>query len=254
MNKCIFLLWDAGASSPEQRRRALLEQAAPALLALSPAGLQINICDDLATTPSPAPTPAFSEAFVAQVNVWLEQDDVEALMPFEDILRKAGFQLHAYKVEEWLYTDYGEHPDPDAAYPRHWADGERSPGILAVTLLRKPKRLSRDAWFQRWFGHQSPMCERMQPRARYVRHVVEQVLTPGAEAIDGLVEEDWPSGEHVTNLKLFYGARSWWGVARNISIMLHSVIRILNLFNITTVMMSEYMLKTPPGHAASTKS
>ena len=179
------------------------------------------------------------------VNLWLAAgvDPIE----YEDVLRKAGFTLAAYRVEEWLYTDYGEHPV--ANQERDWADGERSRGILAVTLLRKPKRLSRAQWMTRWFGHQSPMSERMQPRARYVRHVVEDCLTPGAEHIDGIVEEDWPSGEHVTDLKLFYGARSWWGVIRNMSIMLHSVVRMLNLFNITTVMMSEYLIRTPPGHA-----
>ena len=245
MNKLVYLLWPAQDMAPQQRRQVLLEHVAPALLALDPIGLQINICDDLATTPSPAPTPAFSEPFQAMVNLWLApgRDPLE----YEDIVRKAGFEMAGYRVEEWLYTDYGEHPVADQ--PRDWADGERSRGILAVTLLRKPKRLNRAQWMARWFGHQSPMSERMQPRARYVRHVVEDCLTPGAEAIDGIVEEDWPSGEHVTDLKLFYGAHSWWGVIRNMSIMLHSVVRMLNLFNITTVMMSEYLIRTPPGHA-----
>lgn len=248
MKKIIYLLWDAADSSPAQRRRTLLDTVAPQLLAMQPAGLQMNICDELASVPSPAPTPLFSEAFVAQVNLWqnAQQDlDIRA----QDILRQAGFQLHAYAVEEWLYTDYGEHHHPDAAYPRDWADGTRSPGILAVTLLRKPARLSQQEWIRRWFGRQSPMSEQMQPRARYVRHVVEEVLSPGAESIHGIVEEDWPSGEHVTDLKRFYGARNWFEVLRNMSIMLHSVMRMLNLFNITTVMMSEYLILTPPGHA-----
>lgn len=254
MNKRVYLLWDQAEREPAERGQILREQCAPALLALKPAGLQINVCDEHATTPSPAPKPAFSEPFVAQVNLWLEQDDDAQWLACEAILRKAGFSLNAYAVEEWLYTDYGEHHCPDAAYLRDWPDGQRSPGILAVTLLRKPKRLSKAAWFQRWFGHQSPMSERMQPRARYVRHVVQHNLSPGGEAIDGIVEEDWPSSEHVTNLKLFYGAKSWLGVVRNMSIMLHSVMRILNLFNITTVMMSEYFILTPPGHAKAEKT
>ena len=250
MKKYIFLLWDAPGSDPANRRRKLLDQCAPELLALDPIGLQINICDEHAQVPSPAPTPAFSEAFIAQVNVWLEDAQEDQRLVFEDVLRRAGFQLHGFAVEEWLYTDYGEHPQADAAYSRNWSDGERSPGILAVTLLRKPKRLSKEQWLQRWFGRQSPMSERMQPRARYVRHIVDHAISPGAEPIDGIVEEDWPSIEHVKNPKLFYGADSWLGVARNMGIMLHSVTRILNLFNITTVMMSEYFIKTPPGHAA----
>lgn len=245
MKKLVYLLWPAPDMAPAVRREVLLENVAPQLLALDPIGLQINICDDLATTPSPAPTPAFSQPFQAMVNLWLPTDSDPT--DYEDVLRKAGFELAGYRVDEWLYTDYGEHPV--ASQVRDWADGERSRGILAVTLLRKPKRLSQAQWMSRWFGHQSPMSERMQPRARYVRHVVEEPLTPGAEPIHGIVEEDWPSGQHVTDLKRFYGARSWWGVIRNMSIMLHSVMRMLNLFNITTVMMSEYLIRTPPGHA-----
>lgn len=241
MKKIIILLWPGQPMSPATLGETLLQQCAPRLLALQPAGLQINVVDEHVTVPSPAPTPAFTEAFSAQVNLWLQDDDDHAA--YADLLREADFQLAAYAVDEWLYTDYGEHPSAGSA--RDWTDGQRSPGVLAVTLLRKPRGLKREAWLQRWFGWQSPMSEWMQPRARYVRHIVEKPLTPGAEAIDGIVEEDWPSEQHVRDPKLFYGASNWLGVARNMAIMLHSVTRILNLFNITTVMMSEYFIKTP---------
>ncbi len=242
MSKLIYLLWPRADMPPARRRELLLEDCAPAMLALNPAGLQINIADDLATVPSPAPRPLFSEPFVGMISLWL--DDPGQRHGHEDVLRRAGFQLAGYQVDEWLYTEYGEHPTAGA--PRDWPDGERSPGILAVTLLHKPKRLDRATWMQRWFAWQSPMSEWMQPRARYVRNLVEDTLTPGADWVDGIVEEDWPSGDHVTNPKLFYGASSWGGVARHMAIMLHSVTRILNLFNITTVMLSEYFIKTPP--------
>jgi hypothetical protein len=75
--------------------------------------------------------------------------------------------------------------------------------------------------------------------------VVKTVITPGAEHLDGIVEEDWPSGEHVTNGLLFYGARNRFQLIRHMLIMMRSVTRILNLWNITTVMMSEYFIKTP---------
>lgn len=241
MHKYCYLLWDTEPFTPAERGARLLRECAPRLLALEPLGLQINVADEFATVPSPAPTPAFSEPFVALVNLWLASP--EERNAFEDVLRDAGFQLAGYAVDEWLYTDYGE--SPNAPDPRDWPDGQRSPGILAVTLLRKPRKLSREAWMQRWFGWQSPMSEWMQPRARYVRNVIEDSITPGAEWVDGIVEEDWPSGEHVTNLKLFYGAKSWPGVVRNMLIMLHSVTRILNLFNITTVMLSEYFIRSP---------
>lgn len=241
MNKYIYLLWSRREMTPAQRREVLLDECAPQMLKTEVAGLQMNIADDLATTPSPAPKPPFSEPFIAQVNVWTDRN--ETRFACEDIMRQAGFELHGYRVDEWLYTDYGEN---EHAEPRDWPDGERSPGILAVTLLKKPRRVPYDKWMQRWFGHQSPMSEWMQPRTRYVRNVVSEVITPGADHCEGIVEEDWPSGEHVTNPKLFYGAKNWFQVVIHMGIMLRSVTRILNMWNITTVMLSEYFVRTPP--------
>lgn len=238
--KQIYLLWPTQALVPTDLRVRLLEQVAPQLLALEPDGLQINIADEFATTPSPAPKPLGTTPFSAQVNLWLPHD--QEGVAYADILREAGFRLAGYAVDEWLYTDYGENPHSG---PRDWPDGQRSPGILAVTLLRKPKRLSREDWMRRWFGWQSPMSEWMQPRPRYVRHIVTEVLTPDTEAVEGIVEEDWPSGEHVTNPRLFYSAGSTWQLIRHMAIMLRSVTRILNLWNITTVMLSEYFIRTP---------
>jgi len=242
MIKFAYLLWARKEMTPAQRGEILLETCAPQILEIGVAGLQMNIADHLATTPSPAPTPLFSEPFIAQVNLWLDDETLRS--DCEDVLRHAGFELQGYRVDEWLYTEYGENPNAPA--PRDWADGERSPGVLSVNILRKPKRVPRDKWMRRWFGHQSPMSEWMQPRARYVRNVVEERVTPGTDWCDGIVEESWPSGEHVTNQKLFYGAKNNLQYIKHFGIMMKSVVGILNLWNITTVMTSEYIIKTPP--------
>lgn len=240
MLKHIYLLWPQQPLDGRALREKLLGELAPQLLARAPLGLQMNIADDLATTPSPAPKPLGSTPFHAQINLWL--DDAARASEFSADIEAAGFRIAGYRVDEWLYTDYGENPHAAA---RDWPDGERSPGILAVTLLRKPRRLATDEWMRRWFGWQSPMSEWMQPRSRYVRHVVIEKLQTSAESIEGIVEEDWPSGVHVTNPRLFYGAASSGQLIRHMLIMLRSVTRILNLWNITTVMCSEYFLKTP---------
>jgi hypothetical protein len=240
MSKLIYLLWSRGPMNPADRRRILLDECAPKLLQIGLAGLQMNIADDLITIASPAPRMLGPKPFVAQVNLWL--DDPAQRQPCEEVLRAAGFDLAGYRVDEWLYTDYGEN-----AYgkPRDWPDGQRSPGLLAVTLLERPKSIPRDEWMRRWFGWQSPMSEWMQPRARYVRNVVEEVLTPGVAALDGIVEEAWPSEAHVTNKLVFFGARNRLQLIRHMAIMLRSVSRIFRMWKITTVMMSEYFLKTP---------
>lgn len=239
MHKYAYLLWSHEPMTPAQRRERLLDNCAPALCDQA-TGVQMNIADDDVNVVSPAPKPPFSTPFVAHVNLWL--DDSQSRASCEAILREAGFEIAGYAVDEWLYTEYGEN---EHAAQRDWPDGERSPGIVAITLLKRPKRIPRAKWMRRWFGAQSPMSEWMQPRTRYVRNVVESAVTPDAQDCDGVVEESWPSAEHVTNLYLFYGARNRLELVRNMGIMLKTVSSILNLWNITSVMTSEYFLKTP---------
>ncbi len=241
MNKFGYLLWPLDRMDPSARRRILLDETAPKLLETGIDGLQINIADDRARVRSPAPNwPWLAPAFVAQVNLWT--DDPAARERCETLLAEAGFRLAGYRFDEWLYTDYGDHPT--AGSPRNWPDGERSPGILAVTLIRRPPRVPPKLWMQRWFGRQSPMSEWMQPRARYVRNLVSETVTADAPPLDGVVEEAWPTGEHVTNPYLFYGASNPFQLIRHMAIMLRSVTSMLSLLKIRTVMMSEYFVRS----------
>jgi len=248
MHKYIYLLWPEAKTDAAELRKLLLDELAPQLDAAGAAGIHMHIADEHVTTPSPAPKPIGTTHFAAQVSIWTDKEDTRSNC--ETILSAARFTVHGYRVDEWLYSDYGDNPH---AKSRDWPDGQRSPGIIAVTLLRKPKRLARDEWMRRWFGWQSPMSEWMQPRTRYVRNVVLEPIIEGSEPIEGIVEEDWPSGEHVTNKKLFYGAKNWWQLLKHMTIMLRSVTRILNLWNITTVMLSEYFVKTPPDAEPSSR-
>jgi hypothetical protein len=202
--------------------------------------LQLNIDDELSQVRSPAPRVPFEQPICAQVNAWV-RDPEEDRIPLEDVLRAAGFQIAGYLVEEQLYTDYGGNRH---AGPRDWPDGERSPGVLAVTCMERPRRLDRETWMRRWHGRQSPMSEAMQPRCRYVRNVVLRSLTAGAPPFEGIVEEAWPSFRHVTNPFLFYGARNPFELVKHMAIMLYSVASFLDLWRIRTVTMSEYFLRT----------
>jgi hypothetical protein len=245
MKKLIFLLFEQGPVAPgdagkAERRRRLLEGAAPVLLERGARSLQINVCDERVKVASPAPSlPTTPEPFVAQVNVWAE-DDADP-RPFEDALCAARFDVHSYLVDENIYTEYGDNAH---AGPRTWPDGERSPGVLAVTLLARPAHIPEDEWMRRWFGRQSPMSEAMQPRSRYVRNVVRETLTSGAPVYEGIVEESWPSERHVTNPFLFYGASNPFALVKNVAVMLHSVTSFLTLWRISTVMLSEYFVRS----------
>jgi hypothetical protein len=240
MIKLIYLLWPRESMEPVDRRVTLLEHCAPKLLATGARGLLMNIDDDFATAPSPTPTTKFTNPFSAEVSLWL--DDLDTRGVLETILVDAGFDIAGYRVREHIYTDYGGNPH---GAPRDWPDGERSPYVISVTPLERLKLIPKDRWMRHWFNRQGPMSEKMQPRSRYVRNVVDEVLTPGAPPYEGIVEESWPSEKHMTNPYLFYGARSRFGVIKNMAIMAQSVAAFLPIWKITSVTMSEYYVRSP---------
>jgi len=227
---------------PKQRRELLLDRCAPALIDAGVCFLTMNIDDELAAVPSPTPTTKRTNPFSAEVSVWL--NELGAHEAVETILRDAGFDVAGYRVVEHLFTDYGGNRH---ASPRDWPDGERSPGIVTVTPLERPRRIARDAWMRHWFLRQGPMSEAMQPRSRYVRNVVLDAITPNATPYAGIVEESWPSPKHVTDPMLFYGARNRLELVKNMAIMLQSVVAFLPIWKITSVTMSEYFVRSP-GH------
>ena len=239
MPKVIYLLWDRTPHDPKARRIKLIDECAPKLLDAGAARLLINVQDDLMTTPSPAPQTIFTVPFVAEVSLWL--GDVDTRFEYEDIMSAAGFDVAGYEVTEHLYTDYGGNQH---SAPRDWPDGERSPMVVSVTPLERKKGMSKTDWMQHWFGYQGPMSEAMQPRARYVRNVVVRALTPGAPPYEGIVEESWPSHEHVVNPYLFYGAGNPLTLVKNMAVMTTSVAKFLPFWKITSRTMSEYWIQS----------
>ena len=240
MEKLIYLLWAPTDREPDTLRKQLLEECAPRLIDLHALKLSMNIGDSDSDVTSPLPTPEGESALSAEVSIWL--DCLDRRGPFEDVLRATQARMAGYLVTESLYTDYGSNR---YSGPRCWPDGERSPGVLTVTLLEKPERLSYEEWLHRWYGTQSPVSERIQPRARYVRNAVVRPVTDGAPPYQGIVEEAWPSAEDVTDPMRFYcGNGSVETMKANLKAMLKSVNAFLDMDRIRTTTMSGYFLKT----------
>jgi hypothetical protein len=240
MEKLIYLIWAPKDPEVDRIARKLLDDCAPELLALGPRGLSINIDDSDSDVPPPLPWPEDELPLVAEVSVWLDCHDRRA--PHEEILAGVGERMDGYLVTESLYTDYGGNRHSGL---RTWPNGTRSPGVLTVTLLEQPDRMSYQDWIAHWYGTQSPVSEAIQPRMRYVRNAVVRPMTEAAPPYKGIVEEAWPSAQHVTDPMLFYLAEgSPEKLQENMARMLESVQGFLDLDRIRNVTMSEYLLKT----------
>ncbi|HEY7440485.1 MAG TPA: hypothetical protein VIC35_13900 [Acidimicrobiia bacterium] len=233
MEKLQYLCW-GDAADPHAVVKTLLRQG--------PVGLSAQLDDADARVPVPLPPPADDPTPSALFSIWLDRYDDRG--PYEALLDDAYDEVDGYLVTESLYTDYGGNR---WGRPRDWPDGERSPGVVMVTLLEKPERMSFEDWIAHWHGVQSPVSERLQPRMRYVRNAVARPVTPGARPYLGIVEEAWPSAEHVTDPMLFYCADGdAEKMQAHLNEMLASVTGFLELDRIRSFTTSEYLVRTPP--------
>ena len=235
----MYLVWERPSTDPAALRTRFLEVLAPRLLALEPHALQMDLDDEHAQIPSMVPVPGDELPVRACVSIWLDAHDHRA--PYEALLREAGARLAGYLVTESMFREYGGN---EHAPPRNWPDGTRSPGIITLTIFDKPAGVDDETFYGHWYAHQSPMSENMQPRARYVRNAVVRSLTPGAPRYRAIVEEAWPSVEHVTNLHTFFSAASNEELGENIRVMLDSTKLLYDPATMRNYPLSEYIIKS----------
>jgi hypothetical protein len=240
VEKLVYLLWRNSSDDADDYRDRLIELCTPGFVKLGARGMTLYASDSDAQVRSPATGMTGRRPFDAELSLWL--NDHAARAPFERELMRRSERIAAYLVTESLYTDYGQNRH---AARRNWPDGARSPGVFTVTLLEKPTRFDHESWFRHWYGTQSPVSEAMQPRTRYVRNAVTRVLTADAPPYAGVVEEGWPTADHIRNPYLFYGADTLNALAANMRAMLRSVTGFLDLPRIQNVTTSEYILRSP---------
>ncbi len=236
----MYLVWlDAGSTRAEVAD-TVHGSVAPDLLALDPLRLTIDVWDPESDIPAPVPTPEGETPLHALVSLWIDAVDYRG--PFEEVLAAAAERLAGYEVVESLYRDYGGNR---WSAPRHWPDGQRSPGVLTVALLQQHPAQTFDEWMTRWHTRISPITEAIQPRCRYVRNAVFRPVTDGAPPVRGIVEEAWPSLEHVTDPMLFYCADGDpERMNEHVSQMIEEIDAFVDLSTLRSVTMSEWTMKS----------
>ena len=244
MEKVIWAVWGRRATDRSTLRDTLVGELASSLLGeRAVLGLSMAIDDPEADVDRPVPWPDDEDPLLATVSVWMaaydHREPVERLI--HAVTDRLGLTVHGYVVSESIYTEYGESP---WSGPRDWPDGTRSPGVLTVGLLQRPPGHDRLSWIRHWHGVQSPESAELQPRTRYVRNLVALSLEDGAPTIDGIVDEAWPSNEHIRDPDLFYrGDGDPARVQANVERMLANVTAFLDLTTFRTATMGEYLFR-----------
>ncbi len=240
MEKLIYLAWLGRETTRAEVADVMLGTVAGELLSLDPLRLTIDVWDPESDIPAPVPTPEGETPLQALVSLWI--DAVDYREPFETVLSAAADRLAGYEVVESLYRDYGANRWSAA---RDWPDGRRSPGVLTVALLQQHPEQTFDEWMTRWHTRISPITEAIQPRCRYVRNAVFRAVTDGAPPIRGIVEEAWPSLEHVTDPMLFYCADGDpEQMNEHVTQMIDEITAFTDLSTLRSVTMSEWILKS----------
>lgn len=240
MEKLMYLVWLEPDTGRDKVADAMLGSVADGLLALGPHRLSMDLRDVHSDIPAPVPTPEGEVPLHALVSIWL--DAVDHRRPYEDVLATVATRLTGYQVVESLYRDYGGN---QWSARRDWPDGQRSPGVLTVALLQQHPDLSLEEWITRWHTRISPITEVIQPRTRYVRNAVFRGITDGAPPLGGIVEEAWPSLEHVTDPMLFFCADGDpEKMTAHVTQMIEEITAFTDLGTMRSVTMSEWLLKS----------
>ena len=240
VEKLVYLIWDRPSRDPEDLRKQFVEDLGPRVLAVGSTRARGARRRRRRAGPDDGQGSRRRASRCARASrSGSTAHDFRAAV--EDLLAEAGVRRAGYLVTESIYRDYG---DNEHAPPRAWPDGERSPGIVMLTIFDKPAGTDDETFYGHWYGHQSPMSEWMQPRCRYVRNTVVRALTPGAPRYKAIVAEAWPSAEHLTDLPTFFGSPDGSDLGERIRIMLDSTKLLFDPATMRSYTLSEYILKS----------
>jgi hypothetical protein len=216
----------------------LRDDVAAELLDMATPGLAINVRDDVVRDSLMTLT-TLDPPVVAFVTLWTQQSYGDQVRSAVARLEKECDDVAAYLVTESV-------PLP----PPQTTQGERTPGLANVALLRRPGDLDEATWRQRWHIDHTPVAIETQSTFGYTQNEVVRPLTPGAAVINAIVEELFPL-EATKDLHAFFGAADDDDLRDRMERMVASTAAFGANRDIDTVPTSRYVLRTPFGERKS---
>ncbi len=236
MEKVIITLRAADADEGWCTR--LRRQVAADLLEMGAPGLAINVRDD-AVRKSLMTLTTLDPPVVGFVTLWTQQS-------YGDQVRAALARLdeECDDIAAYLVTESVPLPPPETV------PGERTPGLANVALIRRPEDLDEATWRKRWHIDHTPVAIETQSTFGYTQNQVVHPLTPGAPAINAIVEELFPL-EATSDLHAFFGAADDDDLRDRMERMVASTDAFGANRDVDTVPTSRYVFRTPFGEGGS---
>ena len=242
MEKVIYTLWCPENESSAVFRGRLLGEVADRLLQLGARGLQINVADDDVAAAEGLRQVNTRPQMNGLLSLWVDTAIEKFRRPFDLAIAAAVGRTESYLVTESQPIRNTRHP----ARP-----GQRTWGFSQLAFLRRPPRLSHEAWLDVWHNSHTQVAIDTQSTFQYVQNVVVRPLSYAAPRIDALVEECFPP-EAMTDPQVFFDAAGDPDkLKRNVQAMMDSCSRFIDRNEasgqhmIDVVPTSQYVVRPP---------
>lgn len=235
MEKVIYALWAPKGEDLEQFYTRLREEVAPQLLKAGARGLQLNVRDKTIAPARGNDREANRPLMDAVAHVWVDSAVNELRQPFDDILNAATLRIAGYLVSESL-------PMPNTEYPP--VMGQRTKGIAQVVFMKRPPRLTPEAWMDLWHGDQTKLAIELQNNFYYCQNVVVRPVTYGAPPCDAIVEECLYE-EAITDGRYRFRGKDFDDRQANAWRFLENTAKMVDFDKIDVIGTSQYVFKHP---------
>ncbi len=233
MEKMLYLVWKLESDTEAGFRQKLLGPLSRAILDAGARRLRIAVADEDVAPAARLRMETSRPLPAGLVSVWV--DTAVRRQPVEDAIASAVARLAGYLVTE---------SEPIVNTRHAVADGQRTPGMCQVAILKKPPRLSYEHWLEIWLGSHTQIAIDTQSTFGYRQNVIVRPLTYAAPPYDAIVEESFPA-EAMTDQAVFYDAVGDDAKRRqNRKAMNESCTRFIDFDKIDVVPMSEYVMRS----------
>jgi hypothetical protein len=206
----------------------VFDRLVPRLLQLNPEKLKVDITEPKRPKISVLP---LKKRPLVMISVW--DSSAERVEQWRAELAVSNWKVAGYQVTE----------STPKAYAKNWDDGQASPGIVMLTLMRKNNRLSYEQFMKEWFEHHTPnVALKVHPLWNYIRNVVDSVVVEGSPPLDGIVEEHCLKRGDVTNpVRYFGGALKM--IPNMIKVGMHAN-KFLDISAVENYLLTEYHIRS----------